>query len=102
MFIERYNQLFNVRPQPGSNNVDLATSFYKYLTSPRSFTTQVDQKYFYSLNQQALIKKNSNDENVIGAQHFNTMLSENADITATILQTVGVKGHDGIALAIVK
>ena len=54
MFIERYNQLFNVRPQPGSNNVDLATSFYKYLTSPRSFTTQVDQKYFYSLNQQAL------------------------------------------------
>ena len=49
-----------------------------------------------------VVKKNSKDENVIGAQHFNTMLSECKDVTATILQTVGVKGHDGIALAIVK
>ena len=68
MFIERYNQLFNVRPQPGSNNVDLATSFYKYLTSPRSFTTQVDQKYFYSLNQQALSKRSCDDSLMVNLE----------------------------------
>ena len=54
MFIEGMTHYSMCDPQPGSNSVDLATSFYKYLTSPRSFTTQVDQTYFYSLNQQTL------------------------------------------------
>ncbi|HEX5168043.1 MAG TPA: O-methyltransferase [Cyclobacteriaceae bacterium] len=44
----------------------------------------------------------SQDEMVKGAQRFNKMLSQNNEVTATILQMVGVKDHDGMALAIVK
>jgi caffeoyl-CoA O-methyltransferase len=42
------------------------------------------------------------DEMVQGAQRFNKMLSENEHVVATILQMVGVKEYDGMALAIVK
>jgi caffeoyl-CoA O-methyltransferase len=41
------------------------------------------------------------DPMVNGAQRFNQMLSTNTNVTATILQTVGSKEHDGMALAIV-
>ena len=41
---------------------------------------------------------NSEDEKVKGVQRFNKMLSENDKVTATILQTVGNKEHDGIAV----
>lgn len=44
----------------------------------------------------------TDDEMVMGAQRFNKMLSQNKDVTATILQMVGVKEYDGMALAIVK
>jgi caffeoyl-CoA O-methyltransferase len=42
------------------------------------------------------------DEMVAGAQRFNNMLGANDDVTATILQMVGMKDHDGMALAVVK
>jgi predicted O-methyltransferase YrrM len=48
-----------------------------------------------------VIDKNSTDEKVQGVQRFNKMLSENKKVTATILQTVGVKEYDGMAIAVV-
>ena len=44
--------------------------------------------------------KNS-DEAVAGARRFNEALAKNSTVTATIIQTVGDKDHDGIALAVV-
>lgn len=48
-----------------------------------------------------VIDTNSNDEKVLGVQRFNQMLATNSDVTATIVQTIGVKGHDGMAIAVV-
>lgn len=42
------------------------------------------------------------DEKVIGVQRLNTWLSACTTITATIIQTVGVKEHDGMVIAVVK
>ncbi len=42
------------------------------------------------------------DEIVNGVQRFNKALAACTAVTATIVQTVGVKEHDGMALAIVK
>jgi len=44
----------------------------------------------------------TNDEMVKGAQRFNKMLSEYTGVNAVIMQTIGVKEYDGMALAIVK
>lgn len=44
----------------------------------------------------------SGDEMVKGVQRFNKILSQTNEVTATILQMVGVKEYDGMALAIVK
>jgi caffeoyl-CoA O-methyltransferase len=43
----------------------------------------------------------STDPMVNGAQRFNKMLSTIDSVTATIIQTVGTKEHDGMALAVV-
>jgi caffeoyl-CoA O-methyltransferase len=43
----------------------------------------------------------SKDEMVLGVKRFNEMLSKNKAVTATIIQTIGVKDHDGMALAVV-
>src|SRR5688572_19467234 len=43
----------------------------------------------------------STDEMVLGVQRFNEYLSQTKSVTATILQTVGAKVHDGMALAVV-
>lgn len=48
-----------------------------------------------------VLDKNSADEKVQGVQRLNKMLSENKMVTATILQTVGAKEYDGIAIAVV-
>lgn len=48
-----------------------------------------------------ILDPNSNDEMVQGVQRFNNLLAKTTNVTATILQTVGVKNHDGMALAIV-
>ncbi len=48
-----------------------------------------------------VMDKNSKDEKVKGVQRFNKMLAENKRVTATIIQTVGSKDHDGMAIAVV-
>ncbi|QNK63236.1 O-methyltransferase [Pedobacter sp. PAMC26386] len=48
-----------------------------------------------------VLDENTTDEKVKGVQRFNKMLQGNKDVTATIIQTVGVKEHDGIAIAVV-
>jgi caffeoyl-CoA O-methyltransferase len=42
------------------------------------------------------------DPMVQGAQRFNKALAANRNVEATILQTIGVKEYDGMAIAIVK
>ncbi|HXS37856.1 MAG TPA: O-methyltransferase [Flavipsychrobacter sp.] len=44
----------------------------------------------------------STDEKVKGVQRFNEMLSNNKSVVATIIQTVGIKEHDGMAIAVVQ
>lgn len=46
--------------------------------------------------------RNSADDRVRGAQQFNELLAATESVNATIIQTVGVKEHDGMAIAIVK
>ncbi len=48
-----------------------------------------------------VLDANSPDEMVQGVQRFNATLAKNSAVTATIIQTVGAKDHDGMALAIV-
>lgn len=48
-----------------------------------------------------VLDANSTDEMVLGAQRFNNMLSKSRAVTATIIQTVGEKDHDGMAIAVV-
>jgi predicted O-methyltransferase YrrM len=43
----------------------------------------------------------NNDEMVQGVKRFNKALAANTSVAATIIQTVGAKEHDGMALAIV-
>jgi len=49
-----------------------------------------------------VLNPSSEDEMVKGVQRFNKVLSDNKAVTATILQMVGSKEYDGMALAIVK
>jgi caffeoyl-CoA O-methyltransferase len=49
-----------------------------------------------------VLLEKSPDEMVAGVKRFNTSLAKNSAVTATIIQTVGAKEHDGMALAIVK
>ena len=49
-----------------------------------------------------VLDANHEDPMVQGAQRFNKALAGNNNVTATILQTIGVKEYDGMALAIVK
>lgn len=44
---------------------------------------------------------NDTDEMVAGARRFNEALGATKSVTATIIQTVGAKDHDGIAIAVV-
>jgi caffeoyl-CoA O-methyltransferase len=44
----------------------------------------------------------SQDEKVQGVQRFNAALSKNTNVSATILQMVGIKDYDGMAIAVVK
>jgi caffeoyl-CoA O-methyltransferase len=44
----------------------------------------------------------SNDEAVKGVRRFNQMLADCSDVNGLIIQTVGLKEYDGMALAIVK
>ncbi|WP_223609244.1 O-methyltransferase [Chryseobacterium sp. OSA05B] len=48
-----------------------------------------------------VLDENTTDERVKGVQRFNQMLANNPKVTATIMQTVGAKEYDGMAIAIV-
>lgn len=49
-----------------------------------------------------VIDENSGDENVKGIRTLMDLLSEEPEIEATAIQTVGSKGYDGFVLGIVK
>jgi caffeoyl-CoA O-methyltransferase len=49
-----------------------------------------------------VLDPNHNDPMAKGAQRFNRTLAANNKVTATILQTIGVKEYDGMAIAVVK
>jgi predicted O-methyltransferase YrrM len=48
-----------------------------------------------------VIDPESEDPNVQGAQRFTELLAADPRLSATVLQTVGTKGYDGFALAVV-
>jgi predicted O-methyltransferase YrrM len=48
-----------------------------------------------------ILDPESTDEKVKGVQRFNELLAGNKQVTATIIQTVGSKYHDGMAIAVV-
>ena len=48
-----------------------------------------------------VLDSNIQDEMVAGVHRFNKLLAQTAGVTATIIQTVGSKEHDGMALAVV-
>jgi predicted O-methyltransferase YrrM len=49
-----------------------------------------------------VIEPKSKDENVHGVRRFTELMGTNPRLSATVLQTVGSKGYDGFALAVVK
>jgi predicted O-methyltransferase YrrM len=49
-----------------------------------------------------ILEENSSDEMVIGARRYNEMLSKNDKVITSIIQQVGQKDYDGIAISIVK
>ena len=49
-----------------------------------------------------ILNENSADDRVQGVQRLNQFLSTCTQVTATILQTVGAKEYDGMAIAVVK
>jgi caffeoyl-CoA O-methyltransferase len=49
-----------------------------------------------------VLEDNTSDDNVKGARRFLRLLSATKQVEATVLQTVGAKGHDGMAIAVVK
>ncbi|HMR44329.1 MAG TPA: O-methyltransferase, partial [Saprospiraceae bacterium] len=48
-----------------------------------------------------VLETDSGDEKVKGVQRFNQMLADRNDVTAIILQTIGKKEWDGMAIAVV-
>jgi predicted O-methyltransferase YrrM len=50
----------------------------------------------------AVINENSGDQNVDGVRRFNEMLATEPRLNGTILQVVGEKGYDGLAIAVVE
>jgi predicted O-methyltransferase YrrM len=53
------------------------------------------------VRQGAVADAASQDANVLGVRRFNERLAAEPRVTATVVQTVGSKGYDGFALAIV-
>jgi caffeoyl-CoA O-methyltransferase len=49
-----------------------------------------------------VLDSKSTDEMVQGVQRFNAALAANPAVDATIIQTVGTKEYDGMAIAVVK
>jgi predicted O-methyltransferase YrrM len=49
----------------------------------------------------AVIEADSNDPKVQGVRHFMEMLQTEPRVSSTVIQTVGSKGYDGFAIAVV-
>jgi len=49
----------------------------------------------------AVIDPHSPDPNVQGVRRFNELLAAETRVTATAIQTVGTKGYDGLAIALI-
>jgi predicted O-methyltransferase YrrM len=49
----------------------------------------------------SVIDTQSDDPDTLGVRRFFDMLSASSRVTGTAVQTVGVKGYDGFALAVV-
>jgi predicted O-methyltransferase YrrM len=54
------------------------------------------------IRQGKILQAGINDENVLGARRFLQALARSKRVTAAIVQTVGAKGHDGMAIAVVE
>jgi predicted O-methyltransferase YrrM len=50
----------------------------------------------------AVLDPKSDDPSVRGARSFNAMIAADPRLEAVVLQQVGIKGHDGLAIARVK
>ncbi|HET6254720.1 MAG TPA: O-methyltransferase [Puia sp.] len=48
-----------------------------------------------------VMDENTKDDFLNGVQRFNKTLADTPNVTSTIIQTVGIKPHDGISLSIV-
>jgi predicted O-methyltransferase YrrM len=48
-----------------------------------------------------VLDASSGDPDVDGVRQFNELLASSPRVVATVLQTVGVKGYDGLAFALV-
>ena len=48
-----------------------------------------------------VVNSDATDPRVQGAQRFNTALAQSRAVSGAIIQTVGAKGHDGMAIAVV-
>ncbi|GHB85178.1 O-methyltransferase [Persicitalea jodogahamensis] len=53
------------------------------------------------IRQGKVLDADSGDERVQGVQRLNQLLAETPQVTATILQTIGAKDYDGMAIAVV-
>lgn len=49
----------------------------------------------------AIVDDKSTDPNVKGVRHFLEIIAREKRVSATAIQTVGIKGHDGFAVALV-
>jgi predicted O-methyltransferase YrrM len=49
----------------------------------------------------ALIDESSTDPNVIGVRKLHELIARESRVSATTIQTVGSKGHDGLTIAVV-
>ncbi len=49
----------------------------------------------------AVLEPDSPDERVTGVRRFNQLIADHPAVSASILQTVGAKGYDGMAFAVV-
>ena len=48
-----------------------------------------------------VVNADATEARVLGARRFNATLAQNRAVSGAIIQTVGAKGHDGMAVAVV-
>lgn len=53
------------------------------------------------VREEDIMDKRNTDPDTIGMRHFIELLGSNPRLNATVIQTVGSKGHDGFSIAIV-